>query len=144
MQVAERDLEVAVAARKRLEQNLAELQDNASEAANEVLVQIKLLLFPIAQKLLNESVILKKRLTMNLRLLDLLTDDEHRNDQPSFRNDLRGMRASERRNEVLSALRAELQHLTFSAPPDVLNELTLWKSALTALRSDPQAELPKV
>jgi hypothetical protein len=120
------------------------LEDAASECQNDVLIEVKLLLFPIAQKLLNESVILKKRLTMNLRLLDLLTDDEHRNDQPSFRNDLRGMRGSERRNEVLSALRAELEHLTFSAPPHELNELTLCKSALTALRSDPQAELPKV
>jgi len=57
---------------------------------------------------------------------------------------LRELRGNERRNAVFAALRAEVQHLAFGAPHDVLDELTLWKSALTALRTDPQAELPKV
>jgi DNA repair exonuclease SbcCD ATPase subunit len=140
---AERDLEVAIAARKRLEQNLRELEDDAAECANEVLIEIKLLLFPIAKKLLDETDVLKKRLHMNQRLLDLLTSSEHPNDQPRVRDDMRRMRADERRNAVFTELRSEVQRLTFGSPEDVLNELAVWKAAVAALRTDPAAALPE-
>jgi hypothetical protein len=145
VETAEHALEVADGAHKKLKRDLAELEDNAADAANGVLIEVKLLMMPGAQKLLEESIVLKKRLHLNKRVLDLITDCErHPNDQPRFRDEMRRMRAAGQRDEVFAELRAEAQHLTFGSPDDVLDALAVWKAALLALRTDPLAELPEV
>jgi hypothetical protein len=141
---AEQALRVATAAHRRLKQDLSELEDNLAEAANNVLVEVKLLTLPIVERLLAETTDLKRRLHMNQRLMDLLMFREHANDQPRFHNDMRGMRAAKRRDEVFAALRTEAEHLAFGLPEDVLPQLAVWKAALVSLRSDPKTELPEV
>jgi hypothetical protein len=140
---AENVLQVAVAAHRRLKNDLAELQDDASDAANNVLVEIKLLLLPLAQSLLDEAVSLKKKLHLNQRVLDLLVSDERNRDQPSFADDMRRMRAHERREAVFKQLRAETQHLVYGGHDDVLLELAKWQAVVIGLRDDPSIELPK-
>jgi hypothetical protein len=144
IEVAESALEVADGAHKRLRNDLRELEDNAAEAANEVLIQIKLLTQPVVQKLLDEAAVLKKRLHMNQRLLDLLTDSGRAHDQPSFHDEMRGMHASARRHEVFAVARVEAQHILFGSHEDVLDQLALWKAVLAGLRSDAQTKLPEV
>jgi hypothetical protein len=144
METAESALEVADAAHQRLRRDLAGLEDDAAEAANEVLIQVKLLTLPVVQKLLDESSVLKKRLHLNQRLLDLLTDSGRRNDEPTFHDEMRGSRASARRHEVFAAMRAEAQHILLGSHEDILYVLATWKAALAGLRSDAQTKLPEV
>jgi hypothetical protein len=144
METAESALVVADAAHQRLRRDLAGLEDDAAEAANEVLIQVKLLTLPVVQKLLDESSVLKKRLHLNQRLLDLLTDSGRRNDEPTFHDEMRGSRASARRHEVFAAMRAEAQHILFGSHEDILDVLATWKAALAGLRSDAQTKLPEV
>jgi hypothetical protein len=143
VEMAETSLEVADAAHKKLKNDLRELEDNAAECANQILIEIRLLTLPIVQKLLAESVGLKQRLHTNQRLLNLPTEHGHRNDQPSFHDEMRGMRAAEQR-DVLGTLRAEVQNLAFGWPDDVTEVLAVWKEVLAALRTNSDVEFPRV
>jgi len=140
---AERSLEVSVAARTTLEQNLTEAEDDAAERSSDVLVAIKSVTVPTVERLIAEVDANKRRLAVAENVLGLLVASER---GPTFHSFLRSRKAEDRRDVVLAELkqRAErLQYVNNAANfEDVKAALAAWSRVLSELRLNPAAKLP--
>ena len=141
---AEASLEVSMAARKKLEEQLAEAQDDAAERANEVLCAVKAVTVPTVEKMLTELAADKKRVAITTNILGLLTASER---GPAFHNSLRSMKADKQRDAVLGDLRKRAEHLQFTSAAAehfaaVQAAITAWSRALSELRLNPACRLP--
>jgi hypothetical protein len=136
-------LRLTQAAIVKLESDLVGLQDDAAEAASEVLITIKRITLPTAQTLLTETTALKAKLAVNLQVLGELVHEDVR---LSFNKVLRGEKAREKREAVLQDVRRGTERLHFAGSVDDYNAAAeasaKWRQALTALQTNPDAELP--
>jgi hypothetical protein len=132
-------------ARIQLEAELVQLEDDASDAQNQILIAIRRLISPVAMLLYQQLRADRVRVAVASRVLaELLADDDRR--APKFKNSLRSIRASEKRGAVLAKLRDNFQHLLLGQDNDANagaeQELAKWRKALSALQTDADTELP--
>ena len=133
------------AAIAKLEADLVELQDDAAEAASEVLFHRNYVMLLSAQTLLAETTALKTKLAINVRMLgEIVRGDE----RLSFNNMIRGEKARSRREAVFEEIKRGAERLHFSgniADYAVAEEASAkWRQTLTALQTDALAKLPEV
>jgi chromosome segregation ATPase len=144
---AEHLLEVATAARKKLEADLADLKDDLAEASNQITVAIKELLKPLARQLIDRLSDARRRSAIDMRVLsELLADDPRAT--PQFVDELRESKAKKQRDAVLAELKAEDARPLYGAT-DADHELGLQaakavKAALIGLRTSSATPLPKI
>lgn len=140
----ERDrLKLTRAAIVKLQSDLAVMEDDAAEAASEVMRCAKMLVLPTAEKLLSETEALKTRLAVNLQALAELVRDGER---LSFQNMLRGERARSQREAVLQEVARGTERLRFAgnaADYAAAEEASAkWRQVLSSLKNDPETPLP--
>jgi hypothetical protein len=144
---AEHLVEVATAARRKLEQDLSTLKDDLAEASNAITIAIKELLKPLARQLIDRLSDARRRSAIDMRVLsELLADDPRAT--PQFVDELRESKARKLRDAVLAELKAEAARPLYGAT-DADHELGLQaakavKAALIGLRTSAAAPLPKV
>jgi DNA repair exonuclease SbcCD ATPase subunit len=141
---AERSLEVSIAARATLEQNLTEAEDDAADCSSDVLVAIKSVTVPTIERLIAEVDAGKRRLAVAENVLGLLVASQT---GPSFHSFLRARKAEDRRDAPLAELKKAAQRLQFgnnaaSYFDDAKAALAAWSTVLAALRHDPSCRLP--
>jgi hypothetical protein len=145
VQRAEEDLRLTEAALKLLHQNMAELQDDAAEAQNSILVCVRQITAPIAQRLVERLDEAKRATLVANRILDTLLDDTGRGLR--FADENRSMRADRERAAPLEQIKMQAERLKFGAAPDddqiaaahLVSEI---KKALAELQHNPEAALP--
>lgn len=139
-------LEIQRGALARLQQELTDLQDGQATAANEVLVCIKQISLPIAERLFAEARELRTRLAVTKSVLGTLLAADSNVPVFSEANFIMRLKAQDRREGVLKEVAAKFEHLVLAradADESAARSATaVWEKALAALRVDPSAELP--
>ena len=128
----------------RLRADLVGLEDDASEAANDVAVAVKALVLPVAEAIYKQLLDHKRRVAVLGRILSELVADDERV-APRFHDSLRSMKAAGRRQAVMRELQQNTRHLLLVGADDAAYAaaaLATWRAALAALTADAAAPLP--
>lgn len=149
VRVAEEHCALTRKALDRLRSELLVLEDDAAEAASDVLVEVKLLALPFAEKSFNELSDLKRRVAISQKVLAELVAGGDERDAPRFNDAFRSMRAGEKRDHITRSLRERSASLLLLGAPDAAHAaaataLAEWRAALRALQTDAAARLPSV
>ncbi len=139
-------LEIQRGALARLQAELVDLMDGQATANSEVLVCIKEITRPIAERLLDETRELKTRLAVTQSVLSTLLATDQNVPTFSDENFMMRLRAQDRRASVLKQINEKFQHMLLArAEADqsaARSAAAVWQKTLAALRVDASAELP--
>lgn len=143
---AQEKLALTRRALEQLQKDLAVMQDDAAAAQNAVLVEIKKLMLPLVEKVIDDLRAAKRRSIIATTVLNELLADSGRRLQ--FNETMRSMRADDAREAPLKEFKAGFEHVQFGqTDADFVAAraaVEAIKAALLALQTDPLAKLPEV